>query len=1261
MPIDTAQRLGRAIRSIVFAAAALLATLAVASPAVAARRWDALATTLLQPVAQEEQLPNSAIPMAMATDRQGFLWVGTQNGLARWDGLRFRIYTAGDKPGALPDSQIDTLHADREGRLWIGTPSGGLARFDPRTDRFTTYTAGPSGLSHVGVHALADAPDGGLWVGTEAGLDEFAASGRIRHVAASGPQKAAVADALASGVVSLATGGHNLWIGTHKGLLRLDDRTGAIAAAHLDPKEPAIYALVVGSDGRVWAGSDGRGAYVVDPVSLKAIAVAGSRVNGVKALGTRVRAIVEISPDEIWLGAYDDGIIAIDPHTLAGHKVRAGNGNLLYADQNIRAMHRAPNGLVFIAANSAITRYDPRRVAFATLMGGQAPTAALSERTPVTVFEAADRRLWVGSMSHGIDRIDPHNGRIDHLLPGPGGLPKAAVRSYATLKDGKVLVATDLGLFRLDADGRNPSRVAQPGREPDARVQSLLRDGDRLWLGGRDGLWAYRLGPGDTLVPDMVVPAGALTDRRIDVLSPGAHGDLWIGTDNGLNRYDAGAGRIEQLVPRPGDQTTPRGFISSVTTDSAGRLWVTTFGRGISVADPAPAGQPLRFRRIDVQDGLPNANVNKVIEDRHGALWASTDSGLTRIDPHTLRIDVYRSAEGVPVSSFFYNAGIRSSDGEILFPGRGGLLVVRPDLVKTLHIPPPLVVTEVRSRGHVLGGDPFLGLAAGRSLRVPGGANGLEVSFAALDYAAADQVRYSYRLVGSGDSIGAREPWIETDATRPLASFTNLTPGDYWLEIRAANPTGAWSARTLSLPITVLPAWYQTWWFRALEGLALLALVALVIRWRTGHLHRKRRELEAMVDERTHALRAQTVALERQAVELAQATARAEALAKAKSDFLANMSHEIRTPLNGVVAVADMLTRSDLAPKEHEMAEIIRASGDTLQRLLSDILDTARIESGKIAIEAAPFHAGAMLRAVAGLSQLKCDEKGARLVVEISPEIDQTVMGDLVRVRQVITNLLSNAVKFTDRGEIRLIAERTPLGLARFTVADTGVGFAMADKGKVLGRFEQADTSITRRYGGSGLGLSICCDLAGLMGGTLDCDSEPGVGSRFWLELPLDPATAVEPAAAPAESAVEALVDAQEQPLRILLADDHPTNRKVVQLMLEGGLAALTSVENGKEALEAFQDSAFDLILMDMQMPVMDGLTAIQEIRRLEQSEGRPRTPVIMLTANALPEHVAGALAAGADLHLSKPFTAPALFDTIGAALALRADAEMAA
>jgi CheY-like chemotaxis protein len=367
------------------------------------------------------------------------------------------------------------------------------------------------------------------------------------------------------------------------------------------------------------------------------------------------------------------------------------------------------------------------------------------------------------------------------------------------------------------------------------------------------------------------------------------------------------------------------------------------------------------------------------------------------------------------------------------------------------------------------------------------------------------------------------------------------------------------------------------------------------------------------------------------------------------------MSHEIRTPLNGVVGMADLLCRSGLPAAQQEVAEIIRSSGETLERLLSDILDLSRIESGTVTIERTGFHLGEAARSVVALSRLRAEEKGLGLEFFIDPGLDRRVEGDATRVRQILTNLISNAIKFTEAGRIILRVAPIDAGMVRFSVEDTGVGFDMAEKNRLFRRFEQADASITRQYGGSGLGLAICRELASLMGGSVDCSSQPGVGTTFWADLRLEVTEPVGSAqiAAP-------LATAFEGSLRVLAADDHATNRKVIELILTGAGVEISCVENGAEAVEAFRKETYDLILMDMQMPVLDGLSAIREIRRIERDEQRPPTLTMVLSANTLPDHVQASIAAGADGHMAKPITAARLLSAVEEAVGL-ASAEPAA
>jgi len=385
----------------------------------------------------------------------------------------------------------------------------------------------------------------------------------------------------------------------------------------------------------------------------------------------------------------------------------------------------------------------------------------------------------------------------------------------------------------------------------------------------------------------------------------------------------------------------------------------------------------------------------------------------------------------------------------------------------------------------------------------------------------------------------------------------------------------------------------------------------------------------------------------RVALRLRAAQLKAEAANLSKSEFLANMSHEIRTPLNGVVGVAELLAKANLPKREHDMVEIIRNSGQSLERLLSDVLDLARVEAGQLTIESAAFHAGDLVRSVAGLARLRADEKSLALRVEIAPELEGWFLGDATRVRQVLTNLVSNAVKFTAAGSVTIDAQSVSEGRLQFSVTDTGVGFDGEAKSRLFARFQQADGSITRRFGGSGLGLAISRQLASLMGGELDCESEPGLGSRFWFLAPF------ERTAAPAglEDAAGATALLPDRAVRVLVADDHATNQTVIRMMLDQFGVDVVLVDNGAEAVAAVDRETFDLVFMDMQMPVMDGLEATRAIRQTERAAGRRPTPVIMLSANALPEHLEASRQAGADGHVSKPVTAASLLAALNAAL----------
>jgi PAS domain S-box-containing protein len=389
---------------------------------------------------------------------------------------------------------------------------------------------------------------------------------------------------------------------------------------------------------------------------------------------------------------------------------------------------------------------------------------------------------------------------------------------------------------------------------------------------------------------------------------------------------------------------------------------------------------------------------------------------------------------------------------------------------------------------------------------------------------------------------------------------------------------------------------------------------------------------------------------------LKEALARAEAASVSKSEFLANMSHEIRTPLNGVLGLADALARMELTPQQREIVDMIVSSGHALTAILSDVLDLAKAEAGQLQLSSDPFSLRETIGSAAFLFQTVARDKGVDFKVKFDARGPDRLLGDPLRIRQVVSNLISNAVKFTSEGEVRIsVASRIAAdGSARISVKvkDTGPGFSEEVRSRLFSRFEQGDGSVTRRYGGTGLGLSIASALAQKMGGQIDCRAKPDEGATFIFRARLE-VDAV-PRAAPATAQGPAPVGLDHAP-RVLLAEDHEVNQKVVQLML-GDMADLVIVPDGRQAVEqAMGPVPFDVVLMDTQMPVMDGLSATRRIREEEIRLGRARTPIISLTANAMAHQVKAALDAGADCHLAKPITAEALYDAIERMLALSA------
>lgn len=384
----------------------------------------------------------------------------------------------------------------------------------------------------------------------------------------------------------------------------------------------------------------------------------------------------------------------------------------------------------------------------------------------------------------------------------------------------------------------------------------------------------------------------------------------------------------------------------------------------------------------------------------------------------------------------------------------------------------------------------------------------------------------------------------------------------------------------------------------------------------------------------------------RTAAILAEAALEAAQASETKSRFLANMSHEIRTPLNGVLGVAAALARTELNPRQLKMVQLITDSGRTLSGLLNDILDLSKMEAGEVALEPSAVCLSELILGVAALFEPTASAKGLELLCDVSIDPNVQIIADPIRLKQILNNLVGNALKFTKSGSVILKAGITMSSASlcelMICVVDTGIGFDAEVRERLFGRFVQADSSTNRTFGGSGLGLSICRTLADMMDGEVNCQSEPGVGSTFWFKAQFT--CTAKDAQAAESSSVEVVLP---RGCAVLAVDDSEVNRSVLRMLLEDHVSVLDFAENGAEAVDASRQKRYDVILMDTQMPVMDGLEATCHIRRHAEESGIARTPIITLSANVMADQVAEARAAGADDYVAKPIDRTCLFEAI--------------
>ncbi|NVO31035.1 response regulator [Hymenobacter sp. P5342] len=860
------------------------------------------------------------------------------------------------------------------------------------------------------------------------------------------------------------------------------------------------------------------------------------------------------------------------------------------------------------------------------------------------VLRDTEGTYWLATAGQGLWRLTDAHVSLQPL-PGLVSLVRRGPELLAATRAGQVL--------RLDGTGMNPSPV------PPTSTTPVAPDGVAWAVAGAEAAAAWRQKLPLLLNSEAARPALAQlpTGLTVMALAQDTAGGLWVGTV-GDGAFYLHNGRLRHYTTASG---LLHNDIYAILPDRQDRVWFATHGTGLTVLE---AG---KFRVYRVLAGGIEASA--LSQDDAGRVWIGTEGdGVLCFENGRFRQFTARNS-GL-VSNYCYGllptpAGLVVQHAEALSLGRGEgfspLTTPGNPLVRQL-LPNTAVLLAGRAPAVLLAGKagllrvglptlpaparPLVSLVAvevnGATRRpysltkLPTGPHHLTWFFRTASLAPAGTWQYQYRLRGYQPAWSRTSGFTEAD-------FPRLGSGSYTLEVRARRGAeGAWGPATTASFIIATPFW-QTGWFALLSVTAVFGGIWGFLKVRTATLRRQKQQLEATVRERTTELRRQKNATELVNADLLVARDAAEASRRAKAQFLANMSHEIRTPLNAVIGLTHLLRGTRVDAGQQEYLEAIQSSSQNLLVILNDILDSSKMEAGKLTLEQVPFRLPALLERVQAMFRFALDAKGLYLHTEIGTQIPEAITGDPVRLQQVLVNLVGNALKFTAQGGITLLLEAGPATHAasepvlRFGVRDTGIGIAPEQQEAIFEDFSQANASTTRQYGGTGLGLSIARNLVQLHGGRLWVESEEGRGSTFWVEIPARPA---DPATIPPEAT--AVLPPFEPALRVLVAEDNALNQLVARRTLEAWNVQVTVADNGRLAVEAARKQPFDAVLLDVQMPEMDGYEAARQLRLLFPDP--TRLPLIGLTASALPEDRVLALAAGMNDTLAKPFDPAVLY-----------------
>lgn len=1138
-------------------------------------------------------------------DKEGFLWIATHNGLNRFDGYNFIRYTHNPEDNhSISSNQTNTLYEDSKGNLWIGTFSDGICRYDRSTNEFIRYAEKKK------IYVIWEDSRNVLWAAGEYFMGYLdAAQNKFVAIEWANP-----ADNIMG--VSKATIENQIWVATeNNGLYLYNTQTRKVVNHYLPTGANSIsskmlYNAYADSNNTVWIGTQDAGLDVLD---LKTGLFTNYRHQPGKENSLPINTVTSFldNGNKMLIGTQNGGLSIFDKKQKTFTNYYPNSNNPLGLNSNSIAhtgggLYRDKQGLILICTHfGGVNIIDPYKNMFGKI------ELPLDNPTVNAIIKDKRNRIWLAT-EKGIIKIE---NQVTKVYPGNPGL--ALVEDH----DGKIWTGTHReGLKLYDEKSDSFIRFMHDPKSPisisENEVASLVKSLDEriLYIATRKGLSTMKIDKAGQFenYTSRYCPYQELDNFNFQILYD-TDSTLWICTRDGLVKFNIKTNKTICYRNAIGDSTSiSDNTVYTIFKDRANQIWVG-LSEGLNLLNPAEG----KFKTV-----LRKIGARSIIEDDNGNLWLGTNNGLIKFNPATRVVRSYNRSDGLQGLEFRAGAALKDQNGTLYLGHDKGLLVFHPDSIRDNLSPLPIRIVDLKILNKsvgILAPDSILkqSITQTKEIELSYKHSVITIDFVGINYSNPSGNSYAYKL----DNF--ENEWNDVGSQRN-ATYTNLPAGTYTFKVKARRADGLWNEGT-SLIVYVSPPWWSTWWFR------LVILITFVIMLYTGYWLRTRRVrnknqlLEKLVIMRT--------------TELEQSKKQAEAASAAKSEFLANMSHELRTPLNGVIGFTDLLTKTPLNDTQQQYLGTVSQSAHALLNLVNDVLDFSKIEAGKLDLSIEKTDLFELGSEIVDLIKFQAQKKDLEVLLNIEPKLPRFIWVDEVRLRQVVVNLIGNSVKFTEQGEIELkikALKETPYEtIFRFSVRDTGMGIAPENQEKIFEIFSQGDASTTKRFGGTGLGLTISNSLLALMNSKLQLQSEIGVGSTFYFDIALRS----EHDTAPVEQALGQLKN-------ILIVDDNANNRTILKEMLALKKINSEQASSGLEAIELIQSGRkYDAIIMDYHMPQMDGLETVRQIKKVVPSVEQP---VILLYSSSDDEFISKECEQlNIRQRLVKPAKMNKLFDTL--------------